>query len=498
MNRQATGLFVLWGACALAGCGNDGSDVYPREKLLDSATCGECHPNHYDEWSGSMHAYASKDPVFRAMNERGQKEANLGDFCVKCHAPMAVREHATADGTNLDSVPEALQGVTCYFCHQVNQVHGESNAALDLADDQTMRGEITDPIPNSAHHAKYSVLHDGNALESSKLCGACHDIVVPAHFSGASSDVALERTYDEWQKSIFLTGPAPLPCDNCHFSTGDGGTIANYPGVRADRKRYRHDFPGVDLALTDFPERNTAAQKDAQRKAVVAILTRAVAVTVCANTTGVARVILENRGTGHGVPSGASQDRRLWVEVEARNPSPDAPDGKVVFTSGAVPAGTSVVGFVDPDGMSPKVFRDEGFDAAGNPTHLFWNIASLKPGALNAPVTNDKSSPLYHNVGDIVTLPEGARAFSLPGFFFDSGTIAVTVHVQPIGLDVLDELYGSPPTGDGAAIRAAMPTLDLRPDESTTATVEWTMARAIDQGTATSDGLCVSSANTKL
>src|SRR4051812_42737985 len=76
------------------GGGEDAGGTYAREKLLDPETCKECHQKHFEEWSGSMHAYASKDPVFRAMNERGQRETNgeLGDFCVKCHAPMAVSE----------------------------------------------------------------------------------------------------------------------------------------------------------------------------------------------------------------------------------------------------------------------------------------------------------------------------------------------------------------------------------------------------------------------
>ena len=50
-----------------------------------------------------MHAYAAEDPVFLAMNQRLQRETGgaLGDFCVRCHAPMAVREGATRDGLDL-------------------------------------------------------------------------------------------------------------------------------------------------------------------------------------------------------------------------------------------------------------------------------------------------------------------------------------------------------------------------------------------------------------
>src|SRR3974377_1954713 len=62
--------------------------------MLDSTKCLACHKEHYADWSQSMHAYASDDPVFLAMNKSGQRETNgqLGNFCVNCHAPMAVRQ----------------------------------------------------------------------------------------------------------------------------------------------------------------------------------------------------------------------------------------------------------------------------------------------------------------------------------------------------------------------------------------------------------------------
>ena len=41
------------------------------EKLQDPATCKDCHPRQYQDWSGSMHAYASDDPLFLALNKRG-------------------------------------------------------------------------------------------------------------------------------------------------------------------------------------------------------------------------------------------------------------------------------------------------------------------------------------------------------------------------------------------------------------------------------------------
>src|SRR5215475_10583332 len=127
MRTHATfaGALVPLLAGLAAACSDSGSTSGPQapkftiQDLQKPSTCKECHQDHFKEWSGSMHAYASKDPVFRAMNARGQAETNgaLGNFCVKCHAPMAVALGATTDGMNLDSLDENLQGVTCYFCH---------------------------------------------------------------------------------------------------------------------------------------------------------------------------------------------------------------------------------------------------------------------------------------------------------------------------------------------------------------------------------------------
>ena len=259
----------LAAACSGDGGGAPPADTtpYAREKLLDPETCKECHQDHFREWSGSMHAYASTDPVFRAMNARGQKETNgaLGDFCVKCHAPMAVNEHAT-DGTDIESVPKQLQGITCYFCHNVTSVTDTHNNPLVLANDQTMRGPILEPLKYKGHAAEYSKLFDDDVsrahFESSNLCGACHDIVVPGHFSGASQDVPLEQTFAEWKGSVFADDSTAknkvvLNCTSggtCHMAREKNVPIANpplpHPTMPTRVARHVHDFPAVDTALT--------------------------------------------------------------------------------------------------------------------------------------------------------------------------------------------------------------------------------------------------------
>src|SRR5882672_9062564 len=120
------------------GCGSQAAaPLLSPSALQDPAACQGCHPTQFAQWSGSMHAHASEDPVFLAMNKRGQRETNgsLGNFCVKCHAPVAVQQKLTTDGLNLATLPAPTKGVTCFLCHSTVAVDGTHDNPLVLAFD---------------------------------------------------------------------------------------------------------------------------------------------------------------------------------------------------------------------------------------------------------------------------------------------------------------------------------------------------------------------------
>ncbi|HEY8089382.1 MAG TPA: multiheme c-type cytochrome, partial [Polyangiaceae bacterium] len=326
--------FVPLAAAALvgtgAGCGHSSGGNAPtyldRGTMLDPQTCASCHADHYRDWSGSMHAYASDDPVFLAMNARGQRETSgqLGSFCVKCHAPMALEEGATTDGTNLATVDPKLKGVTCFFCHTIDAVTGSHDAAVTLSGDLVMRGEYPDPVANDAHASSSDALHDRDQLASAGLCGACHDIVAPP---GA----AIERTFAEWETSTFANPQGGETCGQCHTNQSTTKVpIAQAPGV-FPRYFHAHDFPAVDVALTSsFP--NAAAEL----QAVQTFLQTTLQTALCVTQSGGVRVIVDNVSAGHFFPSGAAQDRRVFAEIVASKA------GAVIYQSGVVPDGTPV------------------------------------------------------------------------------------------------------------------------------------------------------------
>ncbi len=427
-------LLLCLGAAPLLACSDDTKDKVYLDKaaMMDPATCKKCHENHYQEWSGSMHAYAADDPVFLAMNARGQRETNgeLGDFCISCHAPLAVAAGLTTDGLNIAEVPQEMKGITCYFCHSINGVTGTHNAPMTLADDLVMRGGLEDPVENEAHASSYSTLHDRRQFESSNLCGPCHDIVTP-------HGINLERTFQEWKDSLFGNNVSGqhLSCAGCHMP-GREGLAADAPGVYL-RITHEHKFPGVDVALTDWPE------KDAQLAAVQRDLDPAIQPQLCvAPYLGGVKleVWLDNLSMGHKWPSGAAQDRRAWVELIAYK------DNDVLYQSGVFKKGEIVSPENDPDLW---LLRDRLFNDAGEEVHMFWEAKSYTSELLPPAVTNDKNDPAYYH----------AVKRDFPSLDEIPTRITLRVQIQPMGLEVLDSLIAS---GDlDPAIRDAMPTFEL-------------------------------------
>lgn len=468
----------------------DASAEIPDAELLKPEACASCHPAQFTEWQGSMHAYAAKDPVFRAMNARGQEETDgkLGTFCVSCHAPVAVAYGLTTDGLNLEQLPSEYQGITCYFCHNVESVAGDHNNPLNLAKDGLMRGPFADPVATSAHRSGFSSYLDRQDPNSSRLCGACHDVVIDAHALGSSPtrlDVPLEQTYQEWQRTLFNQSSATggLNCNGCHMPISTSReTSADPSAVGAElprRQSRRHDFEGVDQALVEFPG------VERQRKLVEQFLDSSLLGEVCVSRDGVLGITIENTA-GHHWPSGATFDRLAWLDVRAYDSN-----GLVFATiepeagfrvSSERDAGQSLDGSpLDASNVSDAA---QGFDASpgsgelpsasamytvaaptltstvsklnGEPAHFFWEVAKVdSDSSLPGVVTRDPLSPDFHverRVWQLDTRQLG----------FDSLVeVHLTVRLRPIKDAVMSELVASGHLS--ADVARQMPTLAVLP-----------------------------------
>lgn len=401
----------------------------------------------YFNWRGSMMAQAARDPIFFAcLAIANQDAAQSGDLCIRCHSPRAWLggRSVPTDGSALTA--DDRHGVQCGFCHKlvepspigVNPHPGDPNyTANTYPQDQTylgtlaaipnrpgsgtyvvdsnntLRGPFTDPF--SQHQSFYSPFH-----RESALCGTCHDVSNPAlsrQPDGTWAANALdtpppdpdpythfpvERTFSEWQKSAYNTPTgiyAPQfggnrtyvrTCQDCHMRavTGVG---CNRPGTPVRTDLPLHDLTGGNtfvpkLVAQLYPSEVDTNALNAGILRARAMLQKAATLnlTVGYATGGfTARVRVTNE-TGHKLPSGYPEGRRMWLNLKAYD---DA--DQIVYESGAYDPVTAVLTH-DP---AAKVYEAElGMSAAQAA------LAGLSPGVsfhfvLNNMIMKDNRIP---------------------------------------------------------------------------------------------------------
>ena len=108
------------------------------EDFSSAEECAVCHPQYYEEWSSSMHAYSIVDPVW--LKQQNMQQAHnlengveIGDFCVQCHSPVAgltnlIENHLDLTSDDINSLPaQAREGVTCDACHLTTHLPSPTN-----------------------------------------------------------------------------------------------------------------------------------------------------------------------------------------------------------------------------------------------------------------------------------------------------------------------------------------------------------------------------------
>ncbi len=216
-----------------------------------AASCAQCHPDHYDEWSVSPHAYAMMSPVFNSMHAFlvDRTSGTTGDFCIRCHTPAGMEQEHDMFGSTLLRPTAVVEGVSCIVCHRVEKDFGNisgrfpiekgplsdpvygpnGNAVLDAAIKGEEFGLVTkkDEVGKLVHQKA----HKSPAIERSAQCAMCHDVNSPA-------GIRLESAFTDYKNSP--AAKEGTSCQDCHMGKTPGAMLPDSQRFKGDG--HDHNF----------------------------------------------------------------------------------------------------------------------------------------------------------------------------------------------------------------------------------------------------------------
>ncbi|HUN64459.1 MAG TPA: T9SS type A sorting domain-containing protein [Bacteroidota bacterium] len=326
--------------------GTQPTQIAPIDNAL---TCRGCHyyvdstksVMIHKDWSGSMMAQAARDPIFYAsLTVLAKIRPGDGEFCIRCHSPAGWLEGRSEVYTGQVLFGTDLDGVQCDYCHravdplnpdtsippmQQGPVPGYGNGmhAVQFSD-SIKRGPYRDAVV-----IQHKVLFD-TFQETSNLCGVCHDVSNPNHITPAERSflppyayAPIERTYSEWLMSSYAQLGDGGTCQSCHMRDTTGYACKYFADVKLRPDIARHDLTGGNTFAPDIiPDFYAGLDTDALQRGkmrATAALQRASTLGVTAYHSGdsvLARVRITNL-TGHKLPTGYPEGRRMWINLIA-------------------------------------------------------------------------------------------------------------------------------------------------------------------------------------
>ena len=238
----------------------------------DSEWCGRCHATEYEAWKSSLHAEAARDPMvlYGVGVEQQARGPQYSRLCAGCHDPVSARMG--------DVAMTSKRGITCLGCHDITRlIRAGGNADL----------EATSHDWTQSHALRAAASLD--TLRKPEFCGGCHEQFVPG-----TGLLAID-TLGEYQHSVYAGKDGKL-CVDCHMPRTNGKADHRSPGGNVYMARTLA-LPGLEEAQAKLLGSALAMWTERSAGAVVVHVT--------------------NAGAGHAFPTGVTDIREPWLEVQA-------------------------------------------------------------------------------------------------------------------------------------------------------------------------------------
>ncbi|OKY76417.1 MAG: cytochrome C [Desulfobulbaceae bacterium DB1] len=346
-------------------------------------TCGECHPQQFEEWTGSLHALALKDPVYQGELNKAVKAMghDISRQCEGCHSPMGVVTGEVKGAGLAGLSPVAINGVSCDVCHSMKShtgwqtpYHQPENGSFvmspgrDGADGPVLTKygpyAAADGCGEGFHECVEQPLH-----KTTEICAGCHQV---HHYK---NHTPLESTYREWKDSPYSV--KNIGCQDCHMVEYDTFLRSADAFTKPQRGEFRHYFNGANFLLYYLLEQAAIKGGDqalaANAKSKYELAVNRLKAAADLDVTPIYRdgklaeikVRVHNRRAGHNLPTSLTNIRQIWLEMTVKDQ-----DGKIVMTTGTVGA----------DGTLPEEVRLFNSDGMGENLHLQidpWEVVAF-------------------------------------------------------------------------------------------------------------------------
>ena len=319
------------------------------------------------------------------LSGRVRKDGN-GGFVNGANGCLLQGDHDNFDGKGND-----YSGIGCQFCHRIAPTGPvgqpvltfNANIWFDDALNCTANGQnaggpcrrgpyrYPDTTPTGVINAPHGWQQD-SSYQGSAYCGTCHNVSTPDTSNGPLKTLILnngtdtgvpfplDRTYSEWLKSDYSdtlfrdgtenSGPSTgsafgETCQSCHMRNSTQATARacslTGPGTRTNNLAV-HEFAGANGFMVNVLKSLYGTQLDREaafdrtlafindnltnRSARIALSLQTLSP---AATTLNASVRITNL-TGHKLPAGYGEGRRMWINLVARDAN-----NAIIFESGA-------------------------------------------------------------------------------------------------------------------------------------------------------------------
>lgn len=308
-------------------------------------------------------------------------DLRAGVACEICHRMVDPVPSTTDQAVSFDA------GIRASLTEPLPTNHiGSGMMIIDPQDRR--RGPFS--LPGFSLHSAYRTDFLGqstNYVTESRVCGTCHNVDNPvlswdegrgeywpndpdtpaASFENEAL-FPIERTFDEWQNSTYAATGVYAPqfagqmpdgvvgsCQDCHMKRITGSAADNFGGgnpVERDCETNgclpEHTFVGGNTwvpqllqdsrwrlnSVDDAPYLNNTIIAAREMLKQAATLTA----TLVTSGTGKAAIVRVTNETGHKLPTGYPEGRRMWINLKAFDQA-----GNLVYESGAYNANTAVL-----------------------------------------------------------------------------------------------------------------------------------------------------------